>query len=84
MSHDQPPLNWCRLARRSYLYCANPGLDCDEGLLLADVIDQDDALCPAVVGLGDRLKPLLPRCVPELKGDDLTVQFQSLAVEVNS
>ena len=72
------------LGTSGHLNGVDPRLDCDEGLLLADVVHEDHALGSAVVGLGHRLEPLLASRVPELQGDDPVIHLQSLAVEINT
>ena len=62
----------------------DPGLDSHKGLLLGYVIHQDDAMGPSVVGLGDRLEPLLSSRVPELKGNHLVFNLKNLGIEVHT
>ena len=50
-----------------------PGGDIVEGLLLGDVVDQDDPVRALVVGRGDRLEALLPGRVPDVQLELLVV-----------
>ena len=54
------------LSQLSYPYCAVL-----QSVWFCDVVGQDDTLRASVEDLGDRLKTLLPRCVPDLELDNL-------------
>ena len=61
----------------------DPVLDVVEALLVGDVVDQHDAHGAAVVGRGDGAESLLPRSVPDLKLDLLSIQLYSSNLEIN-
>ena len=52
-----------------------PLLDIVEGLVVSHVIDNDDAMSSSVVGRGDGAETLLPRSIPDLEFDRLTVEL---------
>lgn len=52
-----------------------PLLDIIEGLVVCHVIDYDDAMSSSVVGRGDGTEALLPRSIPDLELDCLTVKL---------
>ena len=55
-----------------------------EGGLVGDVVDEDEGVGGAVVGLGDRAEPLLARRVPDLQLDLLPVDLHRLDHEVHA
>jgi hypothetical protein len=52
-----------------------PLLDIVEGFIVSHVIDNDDAMSSSVVGRGDGAETLLPRSIPDLELDCLTVEL---------
>eukprot|EP00315_Gephyrocapsa_oceanica_P002533 CAMPEP_0185340838 /NCGR_PEP_ID=MMETSP1363-20130426/98327_1 /TAXON_ID=38817 /ORGANISM="Gephyrocapsa oceanica, Strain RCC1303" /LENGTH=272 /DNA_ID=CAMNT_0027940067 /DNA_START=526 /DNA_END=1342 /DNA_ORIENTATION=+ len=62
---------------------SHPRGDVGEGLLVGDVVDEEDAHGAAVVGRRDGLEPLLPRRVPDLQFDSLAVQLHAPDLKVD-
>ena len=54
-----------------------PLLDIIERLVVCHVIDYDDAVRSSVVGGGDGTETFLPRSIPDLKLDCLTIKLDS-------
>lgn len=54
-----------------------PLLDIVEGLIVSHVIDNDDAVSSSVVGRRDGAETFLPRSIPDLKLDCLTIKLDS-------
>lgn len=52
-----------------------PGLDIGKGVGVGDVVDDDDAVCAAVVRAGDGAEPLLAGRVPNLQLDCFALDF---------
>jgi hypothetical protein len=63
---------------------ANPLAQALEGLLRADVVHADDAVCFSEVLFGDGSVALLARCVPELEGHDFLVDGKQLHLKVHA
>jgi len=55
-----------------------------ERSLVCDIVNKKNTHSPSIVGCRDGSKPLLPRCIPYLKLDPLTIQFDSANFEVNA
>ena len=60
-----------------------PLLHVVEGLVVGDVVDDDDAVGSAVVGRGNGAEALLPRGVPNLELDGLAVELDGADLEVD-
>jgi len=52
-----------------------PLLDIIEGLIISDIIDNDDTMGSSVVGRGDGAETLLSSGIPDLKLDCLAVKL---------
>lgn len=52
-----------------------PLLDIVEGLVVRDVVDDNDTVGSSVVGGGDGAEAFLSGCVPNLELDCLSVEF---------
>jgi len=63
---------------------AEPLGDVVEALGVGDVVHQHDAHGAAVVARGDRVEPLLTRCVPDLKFNFLSSKLNGFDFEVNA
>lgn len=61
-----------------------PVLHGSEGLLVGNVIHEQEAHGSSVVGCGDRTVALLARCVPDLQLDPLVMAVDSLDLEVDA
>ena len=62
----------------------DPVADVVEGVLIATVINQDDAHGALIVRLSDGSEPLLSCSVPHLKFDHLVVNVDRLDLEINA
>jgi hypothetical protein len=91
--HAHLPVFAIDLIRHQYLHhvfsCVRldlfePVLHGVEGGAVVDGVGHDDAHGPAVVGLRDGLKPLLPRSVPDLHTYLLAVDLDGLDLEVDA
>ena len=61
-----------------------PPLNVGEALAAGDVIHHNHAVCPPVVGAGDRPEPLLTRRVPDLQLHFLPVKLYCANLEVDT
>ena len=55
-----------------------------EGLLICDIVDQQDTHGASVISCGDGAEALLPCRIPYLQFDALSVQFDSANLEVDA
>lgn len=62
----------------------HPSAHVVEGVAVHDVIHEQDTLCAAKVALRDGPEALLPRCVPDLQLDLLSIDVDRLDLEVNA
>lgn len=62
----------------------HPVSNVQKGVLVSDVVDQEDPICTAVIGRSYRAKAFLTCRVPDLKLDPFTVQVNGLDLEVDS
>jgi len=61
-----------------------PTLNCSETVLICDVINHDDTVCPPVVAAGDGAEALLPSGVPNLQLDDLAIDLDGTDFKIDT
>mmetsp|Transcript_2244 Transcript_2244/g.6664 ORF Transcript_2244/g.6664 Transcript_2244/m.6664 type:complete len:231 (+) Transcript_2244:224-916(+) len=80
VAHQQLVHVWCRVA----VDLAQPLLHVVERVHVRHIVDDDDAVCAAVVAASDGPEALLARRVPNLKLDGLPLQVDGADLEIDA